>query len=166
MLGSSRPHCTRPGSLPLRASKPPNGIKNPLRRDVAVTTENATSALPEIGDHDDVGLVIAGARFDPCLPLTHLVGSSHVCVPISTADFQTAELVDQEEVDHAGDRVGTVHGRGAILQDVHVINHRKWYQVDVRAAASPAATANEPYATRLPSIKTKVSFGNRPRRLN
>ena len=30
ILGSSRRPCTRPGSLPLRASKPPKGIKKPL----------------------------------------------------------------------------------------------------------------------------------------
>src|SRR6516165_9234762 len=75
--------------------------KESVRGDVAVTTEHATKAFPPISDHNDVGLVIAGARFDPRLPLTHIVGSSHVCVPISTADFQTAELVDQEEVDYA-----------------------------------------------------------------
>src|SRR5439155_3655636 len=111
--------------------------KETVGRDITVTTEHAAKAVPEISDHNDVGLVIAGASFDPCFPLAHLVGSSQVCVPISTADFHTAELMEQEEVDHASDRVGTVHGRGAILEDVHVINHRKRYQVNVRARASP-----------------------------
>ena len=113
--------------------------KESVRRNITVTTEHATSALPEIGDHNDVGLVIARASFDPSLPLAHLVGRSEVCVPISTADFQTPELMDQEEVDHARDGVGTVHGRGAILQDVYVIDHRKRYQVDVRACAKSSA---------------------------
>ena len=117
-------------ATPVQASE---GNKESVRRKVTVTTEHASQALPEIGDHNDVGLVIARAGFDPCLPLAHLIGSAHVCVPVSRADFQTAELVDQEEVDYAGDGVGTVHRGGAILQDVHVINHRKWYQVDVRA---------------------------------
>src|SRR5262249_51390976 len=88
----------------------------------------------------DVGLVIARASFDPGLPLTHVVGSAHVCVPIRSANFQTAEFMHQEEVNHAGDGVGTIHSRGAILQDVHVINHRKWYQIDVRAAAKSSGT--------------------------
>src|SRR5262245_50897181 len=109
--------------------------KESVRRNITVTAEHATSALPEIGDHYDVGLVIARASFDPCLPLAHVVGSSHVCIPIRSSDFQTTELVDQEEVDYASDGVRTVHRRGAILQDVHVINHRKWYQVDIRATA-------------------------------
>src|SRR5262249_43530935 len=96
--------------------------KESVRRDVAVAAEYATKALPEVGDHNDVRLIIARASFDPCLPLAHFIGGAHVRVAISTANFQTAELVDQEEVDYTGDRVGTVHGRGAILEDVHVIN--------------------------------------------
>ena len=87
MLGSNRPLCTRPGSLPLRASNPPNGVKKPLAEMSRSATEHAASALPEISNHNDVGLVIAGAGFDPCLPLAHLVGSSHVCVPVSSRRF-------------------------------------------------------------------------------
>src|SRR5215472_15115217 len=67
--------------------------KESIPREVTVAAENATKALPEIGDHNDIGLVIARASLDPCLPLTHFVGSAHVRVPISTANFQTAELV-------------------------------------------------------------------------
>src|SRR5882724_12462528 len=107
----------------------------PVRRNIAVTTENATGALPEIGNDHDISFVISGAGFDPALPLAHFIGRSQVCISVSAPNLQAAEFVDQEEVDHTGDCVGTVHGRGAILQDVHVINHRKWYQVDVRAAA-------------------------------
>src|SRR5438067_2446065 len=79
--------------------------KESVRRNITVTTEHATKAFPKIGDHNDVGLVVPRASFDPCLPLSNLVGRSQVRVPISSADFQTAELMDQEEVDHAGDRV-------------------------------------------------------------
>src|SRR6516165_6725695 len=75
-------------------------VINPAKRnkksiggDVAVRAENTASALPEISDHDDVGLVIARASFDPRLPLAHVIGSSRVCVPISSPDFQTAELM-------------------------------------------------------------------------
>src|SRR5207237_2218041 len=59
------------------------------------------------------------------------------CVPVTAADLQPAKLVDQKEVDHAGDRVGAVDRRGAILQDVDVIDHRKWNQVNVHASAEP-----------------------------
>src|SRR5439155_2277507 len=45
------------------------------------------------------------------------------------------ELVDQKEVNHAGDGVGAVHRRGAVLQDVDVIDHGKRNQVNVHASA-------------------------------
>src|SRR5206468_9740909 len=84
--------------------------EEPVGRNIAVTTENATGALPEIGNDHDIGLVISGAGLDPCLPLAHVIGRSQVCVPISASNLQAAEFVDQEEVDHTGNRVGTVHG--------------------------------------------------------
>ena len=111
------------------------GNKEAVGRNIAVTTKNATEAFPEIGNNNDIGLVISGSRFDPCLPLTHLVRGAQVCVPVRRSDLQTAELVNQEEVDHTRDGVGAVHSRGAILEDVNVIDHRKWYQVNVHAAA-------------------------------
>src|SRR5436309_622831 len=133
--GKQPPALHPPREVAAARVKASEGHKEAVRRNIAVTTEHATKALPEIGDHNDIGLVIARAGFDPCLPLAHLIGSSQVCVPISRADFQTAEFMDQEEVDYTRDGVGTVHSRGAILQDVHVIDHRKWYQVDIRASA-------------------------------
>src|SRR5438876_5271365 len=68
--------------------EPSKRNKEAVGGNVPVTAENSASALPEISDHNDVGLVIAGASLDPCFPFPHLVGSSQVCVPISTADFQ------------------------------------------------------------------------------
>src|SRR5439155_1716973 len=56
-------------------------------------------------------------------------------VPIPTPDLQPTELVDQKEVNHAGDGVGAVHRRGAVLQDVDVIDHGKRNQVNVHASA-------------------------------
>src|SRR5439155_1491739 len=43
--------------------------------------------------------------------------------------------LDQKEVNHAGDGVGAVHRRGAVLQDVDVIDHGKRNQVNVHASA-------------------------------
>src|SRR5262249_10194204 len=100
-----------------------------------VATENATGALPEIGNDHDIGFVISGTGFDPSLPFTHIIGRSQVCVPVGTSDFQATEFVDQEEVNHAGNRVGTIYRRGAILEDVNVVDHGKRNQVDVRASA-------------------------------
>jgi hypothetical protein len=57
--------------------------------------------------------------------------------------------VDQKEVDHAGDSVGAIDSRGAILQDVDVIDHGEGYQVNVRTSASASAgqrTISHPFA--------------------
>src|SRR6266446_4468309 len=85
-----------------------------VSRQVSVTTEQATGPLPEIRNDDNVGFVIPCAGFDPRFPLAHVVGCSEVGISIAAPDLQSAELVDQKKVNHAGDRVGTVHGRGAI----------------------------------------------------
>src|SRR6266699_4288928 len=115
--------------------EPTPGYLKGVTGNVPVAAEEAAGPLPEICDNNNVGLVIAGAGFEPCFPLAHVVGRSQICVPVTAPDLQTTEFVDQKEVDHAGDRVGAIHSRGAILQDVNVIDHRKWYQVNVHAAA-------------------------------
>src|SRR5438270_10571451 len=109
----------------------------PVGRNVAVPAKEAVQALPEIGNDHDIGLVISGASFQPGLPFAHLIGSSQVCVPVLPTDLQTAEFVDQEEVDHAGDRIGAIHSRGTILEDIDVIDHRKGNQVNINASAKP-----------------------------
>src|SRR5439155_9234171 len=100
---------------------------------VAVTAEQATRALKEIGDHDYIGFVIASTSFQPRVPFTHIVGASQVCVPIVAPNLQTTEFVNQEEVDHAGHGVGSVHSRSTVLQDIDVIDHGEGNQLDVVA---------------------------------
>src|SRR6266481_6295426 len=82
----------------IKSAKPP---EISVTRNIAVTAENAAGALPEIGNDYDIGLVIAGGGFDPCLPLTHLVGGAQVCVSVGGSNLQAAVFVNQEEVDHA-----------------------------------------------------------------
>src|SRR6516164_7608714 len=89
--------------------------KEGVTRNVAVGAKNTTPAFPEIGNNNDIRLVVAGARFDPRFPLSHVVGSSHIRVAVRPSDFQSTEFVDQEEVDHTRDSVRTVHSRRAIL---------------------------------------------------
>ena len=117
------------------SSKP---VEIPVARNIAVAAEKAACALPEIGNDHNIGLIVAGASFQPRLPFTHVIGRSEIRVAVSATDFQAAEFVDQEEVDHASDCVGSVDGRGAILQNVDVIDHRKGYEVNVRTIASPS----------------------------
>src|SRR5882724_3280660 len=102
---------------------------------VPIGAKDATGSLPKIGNDHNLGFIISSAGFDPCLPLTHVVGRSQVCVPITAPDFQSTELVDQKEVDHASNRIGPIHSRGAILQDVDVIDHRKRNQINVHTTA-------------------------------
>src|SRR5438046_10149997 len=78
--------------------EPTKRYLKPIAGNIPIPAEDTTEALPEIGNDHDIGLVIARAGFDPCFPLAHLVGISQVCVPISSADFQTAALVDHEKV--------------------------------------------------------------------
>src|SRR5882757_2183536 len=103
--------------------KTDKGVEIPVAGNIAVTTEKATGSLLEIGNDNDIGFVVACARLDPGFPLTHVIGRAEICVPVGTSDFQTPEFVDQEEVNHAGDRVRPVHSRSAILEDVYVIDH-------------------------------------------
>src|SRR6476620_3362028 len=120
--------------------KSTKGVEIPIGGNVAVTTVNTTGALPEIGNDHDISFVVPGAGFDPCFPLAHVIGRSHVCISVSAPNLQATEFVDQEEVDHASDRVRSIHSRGAICKDVNVIDHRERYQVNVRASACPGSS--------------------------
>src|SRR5262249_13727150 len=65
----------------------PGYIKRVCRQ-VTVTTEESAGTLPEIGDDNDIGLVISRSGLKPCLPLAHIVGCSEVCVPVTPSDLQ------------------------------------------------------------------------------
>src|SRR5205807_8646374 len=97
------------------------------------TAEQATSALVEISNDNDVGLVVSRAGFQPRFPFTHVVGATEICVPVRATDLQATELVDQEEVDYTSHGICSVHSRGAVLQDINVIDHREGNQLDVVA---------------------------------
>src|SRR6266446_1856425 len=115
------------------SSKP---VEIPVGRNIAVGAEKTACALPEIGNDHDICFVVSGASFQPRLPFAHVIGRSEICVSVSAPDLKAAEFVKQKEVDHACDRVGSVHSRGAILEDVHVIDQGEGYQVYVRAVVS------------------------------
>src|SRR5882724_6616437 len=78
-------------------------------RQVAVTAEKTPGSFPEIGNDHNVSLVISGAGFQPCFPFAHVVGGAQVCVPVTAPYLHPTEFVDQEEVDHAGNRVRAIH---------------------------------------------------------
>src|SRR6476659_8222278 len=115
---------------------PPRYLKG-VTGNVPIAAEEASSPLPEIGNDHNVGLVVAGASFQPRLPLSHIVRRSQICVPVTASNFQATEFVDQKKVDHAGDRVGAIYSRRAILQDVDVVNHHEGKEIDIHSLACP-----------------------------
>src|SRR6266496_3696652 len=58
---------------------------------IPVTAKDAAGTLPEIGNDDNVGLIITRAGFQPRLPLAHIVGCSQVCVSVAAPDLQPTE---------------------------------------------------------------------------
>src|SRR6266436_721027 len=120
--------------------EPTKRYLKPIAGNIPIPAEDTTEPLPEIGNDHDIGLVIARAGLEPSVPFAHLIGRPQIGVAVLGSDFQTTVLVNQEEVDHARDGVRSVHSRGAILEDVDVIDHRKRYQVDVRACTAPGGT--------------------------
>src|SRR6184192_2312097 len=123
--------------------EPAKANEIPVGRNVTVAAEKTAGALEEIGNDHDISFVISGAGFQPCFPLAHVIGCPKICVPVSAPNLQATEFVEQKEVNHAGDRIGAVHSRGAILEDVNVIDHRKGYQVNVRTRESPRHSTNQ-----------------------
>jgi len=67
--------------------KSAKGNEIPIGRNIAVTAEKATGALPEIGNDHDIGLVISRAGFNPCLPLAHVIGRAEICVSVSAPNL-------------------------------------------------------------------------------
>src|SRR4029077_17418937 len=112
---------------------PSPGNRERVTVNVAVATVHG-GTIVEIGDDQDIGLVIARAGFDPALHLTRIVGRTQVCVPQTSSDLETTELVQQKDVDHASYGIAAINGRGAVFQDVDVINHREGNEIDVHAS--------------------------------
>src|SRR5215467_14461815 len=71
------------GEVPAAIIEPAKASEIPVGRNVTVTAEKATGALPEIGNDHDIGLVIAGAGFQPRFPFAHVIGRTEICVSVS-----------------------------------------------------------------------------------
>src|SRR5439155_13362350 len=59
---------------------------------------------------------------------------AEIGVAVAGINFEAAKPVDQPNVKHTTDRVTAVNGRGAVLQNVDVINQPKWKQVEVHCS--------------------------------
>src|SRR5438093_13080887 len=64
--------------IPAACVESPKGNKEAVRGNVPIPAENPAGALPEIGNNNNISLVINGAGFQPCLPLAHFVGGTQV----------------------------------------------------------------------------------------
>src|SRR5262249_26084391 len=86
------PNCAR--EIPAALIEATPGNLKGVTGDIPVAAENAAGTFPKIGNNHNIHLVISCARFDPRLPLAHLVGCSEVGVPVTAADLKSAEFVD------------------------------------------------------------------------
>ena len=136
-FGIKRTASNPPGKEPTAKIKPAPGNRERVTVKVAVATVNR-SAIIKIGNDQDISLVISRAGFEPAFKFTRIIGGAQVCVPNAASDLKAPELVYQKDVDHAGHRVGTIHSRRAIFQDVDVINHRERNEIDVHARGARA----------------------------
>src|SRR6266480_1883248 len=140
-------------------------IKSSECERVRVTGEETVARIDggtivEIGNDHDISLVISHAGFEPALQLARVVGRTHVRVAHAPSNLKTTELVYQKDVDHAGHRIGAVNGRGAVLQDVDVVDHWEGNQINVHAGGTGAgskSTTTPDYGSAL-SIDENQSF--------
>src|SRR2546430_7138995 len=84
------------------------GNRPRITANVTVTAVNG-SPIVKIGNHEDIGLVISRAGFDPSLQLTRIIGRSQVRVPVTAPDLQPTELVYQKDVDHTRHCIGSIN---------------------------------------------------------
>jgi len=91
--------------------------KKPWKRYRRSRTEKTAGALEEIGNNNDVSLGHRrGGRFDSMPPIRPFVGSSQICCSHKSLRFPARGICGPGRIDHTRDGVGTVHGRGAILE--------------------------------------------------
>src|SRR5207248_4512026 len=64
----------------------------------------------------------------------------------TAADLETAEFVSQKDVDHTCHRIAAIESRGAILQDIDVINHWERNEIDVHPGGAGSRNSRSPAA--------------------
>src|SRR5438552_11917148 len=112
---------------------------------VAVATVDS-GPIVGVGNDHDIGLLISRSGNHPRLELACVIGGAKVGVANTVSNLQTTEFVFQKDIEHTGDRIGAVNGRSAILENVDVIDHRKWNEIDVHARDTGRGTCGNPAA--------------------
>src|SRR5438552_132422 len=130
---------------------------------VAVATIDG-GPIVGVGNDHDIGLVISRAGNHPCFRLACVIGGAQVRIANTASDLQTTEFVFQKDIEHTGHRIAAINGRGAILQDVDMINHWKGNEIDVHprdagrgSCGNPAAATN--YGSALSIDENQSFFG-------
>ena len=136
---------------------------------VAVATVDG-GPIVGIGDDHDIGLVISRPGNHPCFRLACVIGGAQVRVANTASNLQTTEFVFQKDIEHTRHRIAAINRRGAILQDVDVINHWEGNEIDVHprdagrgTCGNPAAATN--YRSALSIDENQSFLGSKPRRL-
>src|SRR4029077_11479015 len=101
-----------------------------------------------IGNDYNIGLVISRAGNHPRLHLPRVVGGAQIGVADAAANLKTAELVSQKDVDHTCHCVAAINSRGAILQDIDVIDHWERNEIDVHPGCAGSSSR---YSSPTPS---------------
>src|SRR5437762_10526348 len=133
------------GKIPTAIIKSAPWVLVRVTGNVAVATVDG-GPIVGIGNDHDIGLVISRPGNQPRLDLACVIGGAKVGIADTASDLQTTEFVFQKDVEHTGYRIAAINGRGAILQDVDMIDHRKWNQIDVHARDAGRGTCGNPAA--------------------
>src|SRR5690606_33874811 len=82
--------------------------------------EGHLRALEDLERPGDAPAIASGAAHDRA---TGLVAAAVLGGVVMEVDGETVHARLGDDVDHARDRIGTVDGRGAVLQDLDVVDH-------------------------------------------
>src|SRR5207237_10218037 len=101
---------------------------------------------------------------NPRFELACVILGAKVSVANIASIVQTTDFVFQKDIVPTFHRIAAINGRGAILQDVDVINHWEVNEIDVHArdagrstCANPAAATN--YRSALSIDQSQSFFG-------
>src|SRR2546423_8992550 len=126
-------------------------IESAPRKLVRVTANVAVATIDSgpivgIGNDHEIGLLISRSGNHPRLELACVIGGAQVCVANTASNLQTTEFVFQKDIEYTSHRIAAINGRSAILQNVDVINHGEWNEIDVHPRDAGRSTCGNPAA--------------------
>src|SRR5439155_2899782 len=124
-----------PGEIAAAAVKAAKQVLVRVVRNVSIARINGRRVVNPRVNHD-VCLVVTGTCEQVARFFTAIVGETKVGVAVAGVNLQTTEAMDQEHVDHACHSFGAVNRRGAVLQDVDVIDQTKREPVEINRRRS------------------------------